>query len=446
MAEEKRYKTEPFKCWQEAKQLRLKFYNDYTRAHEVGGIRVAGSGASFFALPIGLGWDVQFLTGETYGASVSSRPEFSLECMEEVERRGYARDICSYMRNYWGSAMLNKFIHADGRVEDGFPKPDLIFSVHICCGHANWYRHVNEIEGGDIPMYFYDLPCMTLAEGTVNKRRVDYVTAQMLEAIPWMEKITGRTWDLEKFVEAAQNESETSKLWAEICMLQKAIPAPMEEKTAYSFQGLTALRAQSKECVDFMRVLLDEIKDRVERGIAASEHERFRVITDSNPPWSGLELFRYMDRNYGVISLGSIYTFGLHAAWEYDENGMLVPVKSLRELGVPMRTREEAVRAYTEFKLKFLQLFFLLDPIAKSQIMVKMAKQWNADAAIIHLNRGCEGSALGQKENRLALIEAGIPVMTYEGNVGDDRDFDLARTKEKMDSFFEGQGLRKLTK
>jgi hypothetical protein len=35
--------------------------------------------------------------------------------------------------------------------------------------------------------------------------------------------------------------------------------------------------------------------------------------------------------------------------------------------------------------------------------------------------------------------------MTYEGNMADPREFDLIRTREKIDSFLEGQGLKKFT-
>ena len=63
---------------------------------------------------------------------------------------------------------------------------------------------------------------------------------------------------------------------------------------------------------------------------------------------------------------------------------------------------------------------------------------------MIHLNRGCEGLAVGQMEIRLALAEAGIPVMTYEGNVGDPREFDEGRTLARIDAFMESVGLKLL--
>lgn len=41
---------------------------------------------------------------------------------------------------------------------------------------------------------------------------------------------------------------------------------------------------------------------------------------------------------------------------------------------------------------------------------------------IPHYNRGCEGLSVGIAENRLGLLERGRKVMTYEGNMGDERE------------------------
>jgi benzoyl-CoA reductase subunit B len=62
---------------------------------------------------------------------------------------------------------------------------------------------------------------------------------------------------------------------------------------------------------------------------------------------------------------------------------------------------------------------------------------------MLHYNRGCEGLSLGIAENRLGLLEAGFPVMTFEGNMGDEREFDLARTRTRVDTFMETLDFKK---
>ena len=81
----------------------------------------------------------------------------------------------------------------------------------------------------------------------------------------------------------------------------------------------------------------------------------------------------------------------------------------------------------------------------KNDPVTKIAKQWKIDAAIIHLNRGCEGTAQHQMEMKNALAKMGLPVMTFEGNMADERDFDEVRTARMIDLFVnETLGLKKV--
>ena len=80
----------------------------------------------------------------------------------------------------------------------------------------------------------------------------------------------------------------------------------------------------------------------------------------------------------------------------------------------------------------------------RSDAGVRLVKQWHLDGVVMHLNRGCEGVAIGMKENRLALVNAGIPVTVFEGNSGDRREFDEGQTIKRLETFMESMGLKKL--
>ncbi|MBW2086170.1 MAG: benzoyl-CoA reductase, bzd-type, subunit O, partial [Deltaproteobacteria bacterium] len=149
-----KYKSEPLKLWSKAKELREEYYRNYAQAKEKGGLRWVGGAWTFDAVPAGLGDDVFSLTSEPYGASVAFNRKFATECQEAIEKLGYARDLCSYMRSYWGSIVLNKYAFGGP-----FPRPDFIWQDHICCSHAKWYQTVRDLEG-DIPMY-----CVEVAVG-----------------------------------------------------------------------------------------------------------------------------------------------------------------------------------------------------------------------------------------------------------------------------------------
>ena len=444
--EEKRYKLEPIKVWGKAKELRKEFYRGFLGAKENGGIRYAGGAVAFHALTQGLGRDVYNLTGEPYGATCAWNETYGTAAQEACDRAGIARDLCAYMRNYWGSALLDKFVFTDGTVLDGWPVVDFFFTIHLCCSHAKWYQYVSELEG-NIPLYAVDPGLFDFGNTQYEgfHRAVDYTVQQLNEAIPWMEKVTGRKYNDELFYEAVENEIASRALWAQICALNQAIPAPLEEKSMFSLYVFDTICPHWKTTVDFYKELKDEVQDRVDRGIAAVHPEKFRIITDSQPPWAFLGVWRFLEQEFGVVSVGSRYIF-LFAHWDYNEDGTLVPGKTLQEQGIDLRSksREEAIRIYAEQTLRYYPVPAAFQLPISGQFMTQMVKDWKVGAAIMHLNRGCEGMSLGQMQIKLQLAKEDIPVFTYEGNMGDPRDFDAAKTKAKLETFMESLGLERL--
>ncbi len=258
-----------------------------------------------------------------------------------------------------------------------------------------------------------------------------------------MEKITGRTYDDKRLIDAVYNECRSTSVWAEICTLNKAIPATLDEKTMYSLYVLGTLMKHSKIVADFYEELRDEVKDRVARGIAAIPNERCRVMSDTQPPWGFLSIFRYLQK-YGCVSIGSLYTFGLIGMWEVKEDGTWGSKTTPQEKGVVIKDRDHALRVLVEWNLSKPEWQHFYDPQLKSDMMIRIAKEWKLDGILLHYNRGCEGLSLGIAENRLALQKAGFPVMIFEGNMGDEREFDEAQTVKRIDAFMESLNLTRI--
>jgi benzoyl-CoA reductase subunit B len=447
---EAKYKTEKLKCWEEAKDIRMKYYQNYAEAHDKGGLRWGGGAWTFDAVPAGLGDDVYPITSEPYGASIAFDKQLSLECLEASEKAGWARDLCAYMRNYWGSIMVDKFAfnYKDGEFGPrfrggesiGFPKPDFLWQDHICCSHAKWYQIVSELENG-VPMFCTDVGVGPYTEITDN--RVKYVVDQLKDGIDWMQKVTKRDYDDELLIKAVYNHCRSTSKWAEICALNKTIPAPLDEKSMYSLYVLGTIHKASQAVADFYeKSLLPEVQDRVKRGIAAIPNEQCRVMSDTQPPWGFLKVFRYLEQ-YGCVSIGSLYTFGLVGMWEEKEDGSWGAKATPQEQGIEFSSRDDALDYYVRWELNKPEWQHFYSPHLKSEMMIRIAKEWKLNGIMLHYNRGCEGLSLGIAENRLALLKAGFPVMTFEGNMGDEREFDEARTTARMDAFMETLGIKK---
>ncbi len=74
-----------------------------------------------------------------------------------------------------------------------------------------------------------------------------------------------------------------------------------------------------------------------------------------------------------------------------------------------------------------------------------IARQWKLDGILLHYNRGCEGLSVGIAKNGLGLLKRGRKVMTFEGNMGYEREFDEQATLNRNDIFMQSSGLKKPT-
>ncbi|MEW6742205.1 MAG: benzoyl-CoA reductase, bzd-type, subunit O [Planctomycetota bacterium] len=444
-----RYKSEKLRLWDKAKALRLKYYENYARAHEHGGLRWAGGAWTLDAIPRSLGDDVWSITSEPYAASISFDQPFSLRCLEATEKAGYARDLCSYMRNYWGSILLNEYAFPQFSKE--WPKPDFIFQDHICCSHSKWYQVVCDLEPG-IPMFSVDVGCAPAMKARgdhfeyipIPQHAIDYVVGQCLDSMDWLEKVTGRKCQDELLHKAIWNHMRSTSTWAKICELQRNVPAPLDEKSMYSLYVFGTLGKASQWCADFYDELLEEVQDRVARGIAACADEQARVMSDTQPPWAFLKVFRYLEQ-FGCVSVGSLYTFGLIGQWELKPDGSWGAKTMPAGRNQLPPDREGMLQDYVRWELNKPEWQHFYHPALKSAMMIKLARDWKLDGIMLHYNRGCEGLSLGIAENRLALQAAGFPVMIFEGNMGDEREFDEARTMARIDAFMETLGFNVVT-
>ena len=427
-----KYPTKKFDCWQLAKEMQRKTFEGVMTAREQGKILIAGSSGFQGCFLTGLaGADgFAFLSSEAYGGMLSANTELQKECIREVERRGYSPDLCSYMRNYWGSAFLNRSPWGE------FPHADLYVQPAICDTHAKWTTTMAEYHG--IPCFVIDVTeAMDFdKQGGHHKQ---YFIDQGLELIEWLEKHTGKEFDDERFIESVVNHQITSDLWAEICEMNKAVPCPMDQKSQYSLSNAIIREHHSPGAVRFMTLLRDEMKDRVAQGIAAVGNESCRLIHDNCPAWYALHIFRYMEK-YGVVCVGGHYGMAFTSSWAYTEDGRL---KAIKTVGYPgwqrPRNREEALRVFVSGGGGGTLL-----PDGGRKFTLGMARDWNINGALFHLNRGCEGWSRGRMEIIYALREMGLPTSTYEGSTGDMKDWNEAQVLNRIDSFMESLDLSRL--
>lgn len=432
MPGEARWESRPIECWPRLRELRRQFVEEMWTAKERGDLLLMGGTGPMHCLPAGLGTYHFFGgLGPNFGRIAADIPLLA-RCMEAAEQAGYGPDCCSTLRACLGAMFVGQF---DVSPRGERVQPDFQLDMQNCQAQGKTGQLWNEYYG--VPNFYVEMP--------PTIRQADYLIGQMEEAIEWMQQVSGRSYQDELFIAAVKNEWECRLLYAQICELQKAIPAPLDQRQLW---GINTLRARGgrhrPEVVAFLRVILDEVRNRVENHIAALGTERCRLMHEGVGTWYRSPVFAY-PRDYGAVFIGSHQTYAGQGTWRMREDGSLELGPTIEELNLPCNTREEALHALAVHWLEYapgVRCMNYLD--CRVQERVKAAEDWHADAVVLTNDRGCRGVSVGNMETSLALKERGVPVMTYEGSSTDPSLFNQPEYMARMDAFMESLGLRRL--
>ena len=131
-----------------------------------------------------------------------------------------------------------------------------------------WYEVVSRIHHS--PLFVIDMPF--LYEG-LQEHSVAYVVGQMRGLISFLEEVTGEQFTLDRFLEVLLKSIEAMRLWTEILETCIHSPAPMSCFDAFIHLGPIVTLRGTQECIDYYRVLKQELCERIEQGIGVVHNE-----------------------------------------------------------------------------------------------------------------------------------------------------------------------------
>lgn len=437
MRTEQLHPTKPLDCWGQMKEMRGRYFRNMWTAQQKGLPLYIGAGLSFMgALPMGLG-DTYSLMHGPYFARLMRQPERAIWCQEASDMHGLGRELCSTLRLAMGT--FYRGFHSTGPSGEAV-HPQFVFEPQICIAQSK-IAHLFSQEYS-IPFIAMEVPFLTDRN---DPRHVEsarrYFVDQAQSSIEQMEKATGIKYDDELFIEAVHNQWESCRYWGKVCLLQKAVPAPLDMRMLESFGAmLFAVGPFRRDGVEMIKTLYEETQERVKQGIAALATERCRLLYDGQPVYYRMSLLRYPSR-YGAVVLGGRFTFTMHGIYSIAEDGSWESLPSLEELGRPMRTREDALRALADHSILYRPQMWTEYVPAKVREHILLAQQWNVNGVLYHLDLGCKFMAAGHQEAKLAVQNLGIPTMAFEASSSDPRDLSESQVLDQIDAFLHNLGL-----
>ena len=328
------------------------------------------------------------------------------ELSDAVEKEGYARDLCSYARTDLGSLVT-------GRTPAGrLPRPDLLACcTNICQTVLFWYRDL--AARLRVPLVVIDTP---FVYGEAKPHHLSYVGEQLREAVAVAERVSGRRVDPGELVEVTRLAKEGARLWGECLATGKSRPSPWTGFDGFFHMApIVALRG-AEACNAYYRMLLDELRERVRRGIGGIRDERRRLLWDNLPIWFAARELSTTLAAQGFNLACTSYT----NAWA--EAGSRVD---------PRDPFGSAALAYTHVILN-------QDLRTRLGTLTRLAREYSCDGAILHSDRSCKPYSIGQVDLKDALArELGIRVLLLEADHNDPRAWAPAQGEQRLAAFME---------
>jgi len=392
----------PLKCAVRLKEIMTRHYFLSRYAEGARPVAWVTSGA-----PVELLRPFDFYTiyPENHGALCGAQ-RLGPELCSVAEDHGYHQDLCSYAR-----IDLGHFL--SGKTPVGkLPKPDLLFaSNNICQTVAYWYRVLaHQLK---IPLLLFDTP-YNFEEITEND--ITYMVSQLEEMIPVLEEISGKRFNNKRFEEIIRIARDSSFAWGEVLATMKTEPAPMTIFDAFiHLAPIVSLRGLPV-ALDYYQTLLEELRERIDRGIGAIKNERKRLMWDNIAIWYKVRDFSNLFAEQGMNFVTATYT----NAWAETISNM------------------DADRPFESIAKTYSLVVLNNNLNHRLRLMERLIKEYKVDGLVIHSAKSCKPYSVGQYDlKRLLMDRLRVPSVVIDADITDFRAYSEEQTRTRLEAFFE---------
>jgi benzoyl-CoA reductase/2-hydroxyglutaryl-CoA dehydratase subunit BcrC/BadD/HgdB len=347
---------------------------------------------------------------ETHSAMLGAT-RMATELIGHANALGYAPEICSYLTADIGAYTqgVTPLSQAYPGIES-VPKPDvLVFNTNQCRDVQDWFAwYARKFNAPVVGIHTHR------GVGDVTESHISSIARQMEEMIDPLEKISGHPFDIKELKRVVGLSRECSDLWKKVLDTAAATPSPLTFFDGTTLMGPAVVGRGTQRAVDFYRVLLSELEDRVENGIAAVENERFRLYWEGMPIWGRLRAHSALFAEHNACVLASTYCNSwIFSAFEAED-----PFRSM-------------ARAYTE-------LFIVRSDEAKEKYITAMIDFYRIDGVIFHDARTCPNNSNCRYGMPQRLqVNTGVPSLILNGDLNDLRCLSDEQTNTSIEAFIE---------
>jgi benzoyl-CoA reductase/2-hydroxyglutaryl-CoA dehydratase subunit BcrC/BadD/HgdB len=341
-----------------------------------------------------------------------------------INERGYFRDLCRYCAMPLGYFFENKPEEAPW---GGLPKPTAI-AVEAS---DNPIVRIYELMARElnVPFYVWDhtMPsepprgnfCNTVedieAESYREPWRVDYAVKETEGFLNFIETHSGRQLSQTKLREVMERSNLQFDYIGKTLELCNTVPCPLDMGDHLANLISTQFLRGHEVGLEQAKRIYEETKERVDKGFAACDNEKLRLMHVVVPNWFTPGFYDSFQEEYGAVFTWVTY----------------LPITQQlirRDLRDPMRALAARYVGYTEMGLL---------PPWWGQWVVHNAKANKIDGVVYQVAESCRLLSGPMRLTAMALEAEGIPTFELSSDYVDDREWDDQRWKDRLASWIE---------
>lgn len=347
---------------------------------------------------------------ENHGAMLGAS-RMATDLIPYANAIGYSPEICSYLTSDIGAYLqhITPLSHAYEGIST-IPKPDvLVFNTNQCRDVQDWFSwYAHEFK---VPLFGI------YTHRGINKIThilVDSIANQLKGLIEPLEKISGTTFELNALKRIVSLSRECSDLWKKVLNTAANIPSPLTFFDGTIQMAPAVVLRGTQQAVDYYKMLLNELKQRIEYHEGAVDNENYRLYWDGMPIWG-----RLRDHSEFFTQLNTCVAASTYCnSWIFTSFDPTDPFRSMAQ-------------AYTE-------LFIVRSDIAKEIYLKDLMEFFKIDGILFHDAKTCAHNS----NNRYGMPqrieeETGIPTLVINGDLNDLRCLSDEQFKTNIEAFIE---------
>ncbi|MFH1808322.1 MAG: 2-hydroxyacyl-CoA dehydratase family protein [Pseudomonadota bacterium] len=354
-----------------------------------------------------LGYKVYF--PENHGALLGTS-RVAADLIPATNAIGYSPDICSYCTSDIGSYLKKQTPLTKAFGLEGVPRPDvLVYNTNQCRDVQDWFGwYQREFQ---VPMVGIETP---RSVDDLKEQHVQDVAGQIRDLVPTLEQIAGVRLDIDRLREVVAASHRCTVLWKRVLRAAEQVPSPITFFDGTIHMGPAVVLRGDERAEQYYQVLLAELQQRMDQGVAAVDGERWRFYWDGMPVWGKLREHAELFAGRQACVVASTYC----NSWIFEPLADPDPFVGM-------------ARAYTE-------LFIVRAESFKERYLEAMARDYKINGFIYHDAKTCPNNS----NNRYGMPrriadKLGIPFVTFNGDLNDLRLYSEEQARTQFEALVE---------